>query len=153
MNININAENVAVAQSNIHVRQHEFQFPNVWYYLILTRERDNTRPCGTSRVNSLWFSDAIWRHKFWSTLVQVMACCLHQAIFETSVDLSSTRSSIIHSRVIFTWILKMPITKLWLKLKHLQSHPHLPGDNHLYLIRVTSNRVAIEIHRANIVKQ
>ena len=27
-------------------------------------------------INSLWPSDAIWRHRFGSTLVQVMACCL-----------------------------------------------------------------------------
>ena len=27
-------------------------------------------------LNSLWPSDAIWRHRSWSTLTQVMACCL-----------------------------------------------------------------------------
>ena len=27
-------------------------------------------------VNSLWLSDAIWRHRSWSTLAQVRACCL-----------------------------------------------------------------------------
>ena len=27
-------------------------------------------------VNSLWPSDALWRHRYWSTLAQVMACCL-----------------------------------------------------------------------------
>ena len=27
-------------------------------------------------ISSLWPSDAIWRHRTWSTLVQVMACCL-----------------------------------------------------------------------------
>ena len=27
-------------------------------------------------VNSLWPNDAIWRHRSWSTLAQVMACCL-----------------------------------------------------------------------------
>ena len=27
-------------------------------------------------VNSLWLSDAIWRHRSGSTLAQVMACCL-----------------------------------------------------------------------------
>ena len=30
----------------------------------------------SSRFNSLWPSDAIWRHRSWSTLVQVMACRL-----------------------------------------------------------------------------
>ena len=29
-----------------------------------------------SRLNSLWPSDAIWRWRSWSTLIQVMACCL-----------------------------------------------------------------------------
>ena len=27
-------------------------------------------------ISSLWSSDAIWRHRTWSTLTQVMACCL-----------------------------------------------------------------------------
>ena len=27
-------------------------------------------------INSLWPSDAIWQHRSWSTLAQVMACCL-----------------------------------------------------------------------------
>ena len=27
-------------------------------------------------LNPLWPSDAIWRHRYWSTLAQVMACCL-----------------------------------------------------------------------------
>ena len=28
------------------------------------------------KLNSLWHTDAIWRHRSGSTLVQVMACCL-----------------------------------------------------------------------------
>ena len=27
------------------------------------------------RINSLWPSDIIWRHEYWSTLVRVVACC------------------------------------------------------------------------------
>ena len=42
--------------------------------------------------NSLGPSDAIWRQKTGSTLVQVMAR-QHQAITWTNVDLSSVRSS------------------------------------------------------------
>ena len=30
----------------------------------------------TLRFNSLWPRDAIWRQRSWSTLAQVMACCL-----------------------------------------------------------------------------
>ena len=31
---------------------------------------------GIHLLNSLWSSDAIWRHRFGLTLAQVMACCL-----------------------------------------------------------------------------
>ena len=34
-------------------------------------------PCWFSKLNnSLWSNDAIWHHRTWSVLVQVMACCL-----------------------------------------------------------------------------
>ena len=32
--------------------------------------------CRPQCVNSLWPSDAIWRQRSWSSLVQVMTCCL-----------------------------------------------------------------------------
>ena len=37
-----------------------------------------TRPQWVNQMyfNSIWPSDAIWHHRAWSTLVQVMACCL-----------------------------------------------------------------------------
>ena len=57
----------------------------------------------------------------------------HQAITWTNVDLSSTWSSGIHSRVMFTWIIHILILRLCLKLTHLKSQPHLPGDNELNL--------------------
>ena len=39
--------------------------------------------------NSLWPCDTIWRHRFGSTLAQVMACCLkHLVITWTNIDLS-----------------------------------------------------------------
>ena len=57
----------------------------------------------------------------------------HQAITLTNVDLSSTRSSGIHSRAMFTWIIHILILRLCLKLTHLKSQPHLPGDNELNL--------------------
>ena len=42
----------------------KLHFPGVWLYWAL------------SFVNSLVPSDTIWWHRSWSTLVQVMACCL-----------------------------------------------------------------------------
>ena len=38
-------------------------------------------------INSMWPSAAIWRHGTWSTLVQVMACCLTASSqYLTNVD-------------------------------------------------------------------
>ena len=31
---------------------------------------------GSNKINMLWLSDAVWRHKMWSKLLQVMAGCL-----------------------------------------------------------------------------
>ena len=59
-----------------------------------------------SCVNSLWPSEATWPWRSWSTLIQVMSW-RHQATAWTNVYLPSTRSSNIHSRVMFTWILNV----------------------------------------------
>ena len=32
--------------------------------------------CAAAGFKSLWLSDTIWWHRYWSTLAQVMACCL-----------------------------------------------------------------------------
>ena len=49
-------------------------------WLLRRMWRKLTRLQGTTlyngRLNSLWPSDAIWRHRSESTLIQVMACCL-----------------------------------------------------------------------------
>ena len=37
---------------------------------------DCTICVGSRTINPLWPGDAIRRHRFWSTLAQVMACCL-----------------------------------------------------------------------------
>ena len=56
----------------------------------------------------------------------------HQAITWTIVDLiSEVHCHSIHSRVIFTQILKISIPKLCLKFTHLKALPYLPWDNKL----------------------
>ena len=61
-------------------------------------------PVFSDIFNSLWPNDAIWQHRSRSTLVQVMAWCLHawrhQAITWTNVDWSSAKSNDIHIRAI-----------------------------------------------------
>ena len=52
----------------------------------------------------------------------------HQSITWTNVNLPSTRSSCIHSRVIFTWILKISTSTMRWKSTHLKSQSHLKGN-------------------------
>ena len=78
----------------------------------------------------MWPSDAIWCHRTWSTLVQVMACW-HQIIICTNVDLSSMRSCGIHLRAISQERLKISMLDISLKIINLILQPHLPGNNEL----------------------
>ena len=56
--------------------------------------------CPRFRVNSLWSSDAIWRHETGSTLAQVMACCLAAPSHYLNQCwlITAVRSSDIHPR-------------------------------------------------------
>ena len=87
--------------------------------------------------NTLWPSDAIWQQRSWSTLAQVMACCLHQAITWTNVDLSSVRSSGIHLRAISLEIPQPPFIKVSLKITYLKLNWNLPGTNELAQTAIT----------------
>ena len=90
--------------------------------------------CGRAQwVNSLWSSDAIWRQRSCSTLVQVMACCLTapKAITWTNVDWSSVKSSDIHIRAISQEMPQPSITKIYLKITCLKFHSKFPGANEL----------------------
>ena len=44
-----------------------------WYNMLIYF---SSKWFSTSKVNSLWPNDAMWRQRSWSTLAQVMACCL-----------------------------------------------------------------------------
>ena len=48
------------------------ELPVIWDSMILMWCQCN----GWMQVNSFWPSDTKWRHRYWSTLAQVMACCL-----------------------------------------------------------------------------
>ena len=77
---------------------------------------------------SLWPKDAIWWHKFGSTLAQVMACCLMapSQYLTPNVDLSSVKLCGIHLMAIFTGN-----ADRGLKITYLKWQPHLPGGNEL----------------------
>ena len=72
--------------------------------------------------------------RFWSTLLQVVACCLMAlSHYLNQCRLTSTRSSAIHSGAIFTGILEISVPQLHLKFIHFKSQPHMPGDNELII--------------------
>ena len=74
-------------------------------------------------IHSLGPSDAILRWRSWSTLVQVMACCL------TAPSHYLNQCWLIISKVL--WHLKLPISKARLKITFSKSHWDLPGANEL----------------------
>ena len=77
-------------------------------------------------------SDTIWQHRSWSTLAQVMACCLqHQAITWTNVDFWSVRFLGTHPRAISKWVPKLLFVVMSLKIILLKLLPYLPGTNEL----------------------
>ena len=85
-----------------------------------------------SLINSLWPSDAIWQHRFGSTLIQVMACCrMVPSHYLTNVDVSSIRFGDIHLRAILQKVSQPPIIKISLKITYLKFHSNLPGVNEL----------------------
>ena len=71
----------------------------------------------SAAVNSLRPSDAIWWLISGSILAQVMAWCLTApSHYLNQCSLTILRSPGIHSRVMFTWILKISTPKLYLEI-------------------------------------
>ena len=80
----------------------------------------------------MWRSDAIWWHRYGSTLAQVMACCLMATSLTcTNVDISSIRSSDIQLRAVLLEIPQPSITKINFKITHLKFHLNLPRAKEL----------------------
>ena len=81
-------------------------------------------------VNSLRPSDAIWRWRSWSTLVQVMAYCLTAPCHYLNQCWIIIREVPWHSSgCIIMEDLKKPINKTRLKIAILKWHSGLPGAN------------------------
>ena len=73
-------------------------------------------------INSLWPSDAMWRHRSASTLAQVMACCLITPSHYLThyLDVSSVRSRDIHLGAISQEMHQPSTTKISLKITNLE---------------------------------
>ena len=99
------------------------------FFLCNSRWDNSAKSYGTLKVNSMWPCDIrdIDQHWFrwW------LGARWHQAITWTNVDLPSTRSSASHSKVMFTWILKISNPQICLKFTHFKSHSRPRGDNEL----------------------
>ena len=97
------------------------------------------------RVNSLWPTDTIWRHKSGSTLAQVMACCL------TAPNHCLNQYWLIISKV--QWhssecneILQPSVTEFSLKITYLKFCLHLPGANELTIVCVKDHSKSCVTH-------
>ena len=76
-------------------------FENTCSNVVVILVTDNRLPRKRKFKNSLWLSDAIWQHKYGTTLVQVIASCLTSpTITWTSVDKSSVNTCCIYLKVI-----------------------------------------------------
>ena len=83
---------------------------------------------GTSRVNTLWSSDTMCRHRSASTLAQVMACCLMAPNhYLNQFDLSSVTFSEIHLRAITQEVPQPSIPKISFKMTYIKFQSNLPG--------------------------
>ena len=99
-------------------------------------------------INSVWPSDAIWRHRSGLTLAQVMACCL------TALSHYLSQCWLITSKVHwqsfegnFKKIPQPPFTKISLEMTYLKLNWNIPGANEFMKTRVLLNSHIILIHQ------
>ena len=99
-------------------------------------------------VNSLGPSDAIWRWRSWSTLVQVMACCLTAPSHYLNQCWLIISEAQWHIRAIAQEMPQPSITKIHLKITYLKFHSNSPGANELIapLTTVTSTWIHSTVH-------
>ena len=83
-------------------------------------------------LNTLWPSDAIWRRRYWSTLVQVMTCCLTAPSHYLNQCWRITCEVIWHSFQGNIYLNTQYINpQAVLEIQTLEIKVHLPGDNEL----------------------
>ena len=77
-------------------------------------------------VNSLWPNDVVWRHRSWSTLAQVIDCCLMAPIRYPNQNWLIIQGVLCYYELVMNWIRDMcwGITLLTLL-------PHIPGTSEL----------------------
>ena len=89
-------------------------------------------------INSFWPSDTIWRHRSWSTLAQVMACCLTAPSHYLNQCWLIVKSSDIHIRAISQEMSQLSVTTTRLKITYIKFHSNFPGTNEI-IYRLTCN--------------
>ena len=83
-------------------------------------------------VNSLWLNDSIWHWKSWSTLVQVMACCLMAPSHYLNQCWLKINEILQHPFQGNVYLNTQNINpQVVLEFAHLKSQPRLPGNNEL----------------------
>ena len=88
--------------------------------------------CKGNTINSLWPSDVIWRWRSWSTLGQIMACCLtapSHYLNQCSLTISMVQWHL--PQGVSQEIAQPSTTRISLKITYEIFHSHLPGYNEL----------------------
>ena len=94
--------------------------------------------------SSFWPSYAIWRQRCWSTLAQVMACCLTAPSHYLNQCWLTISKVLWHSSEGIT--IRSEDTNQWMRLKiaFLKSPPDLTGTNELTFSYLNNNQSCIE---------
>ena len=84
-------------------------------------------------INSLWASDTIWRHRTWSTLAQVMACCLTAPSHYLNQCWLIISKVLWHSSEDIPWdnLKILPVSQTRSKIAFSILYPDLPGVHEL----------------------
>ena len=97
-------------------------------------------------INSLRQSDAIWRHRSRSTLIQVMACCLmapSHYLNQCWLIISKVQGHSSDGNFTRLWVK----SGLSLKITYVNFHSHRPGDSelsHIFIpLALTANSLQI----------
>ena len=85
-----------------------------------------TQSCFVSWINSLWPGDTIWRQWSWSTLAQVMACCLTAPGHYLNQCWLPNSEVLWHSAESNFTVIAQQLYHMTLKIVLLKLLPHLP---------------------------
>ena len=105
-----------------------------------------------SDMNSLLISDAIWRQRYWSTMAQIMSCCLSAPshyLNQWWLEITCIHSSAISPEMRYIWPLHMLANINISNQIFKDCYMHLSGDNELMSPWSAHKEISQGIENAN----